>query len=140
MKILQIVGNKKVGKTTTMVNFVEFAKSENLTVVCLKQAHEAQFDVEGTDTYKFAQAGADAVGLTVGNEMLWHEKTQTELSDLISKVSKDTDLLLLEGFRHVADYPRLTLIEKFKGEYNGIEYDLSDTMKRKDWLKQWLTN
>lgn len=152
MKILQIVGTKKSGKTATMIDFITAAKEENLKVVCFKRAHEAVMDTPGTDSFRFAEAGADAVGLQTANEFLWHEKGSTDLSNLMENVIKsDVDLVLIEGFR-TENYPRLNLVkadeERLEADFYGTIYpenypdlmDLSTTEKRKDWFKKWLTN
>ncbi|MDR0200164.1 MAG: molybdopterin-guanine dinucleotide biosynthesis protein MobB [Streptococcaceae bacterium] len=100
MKILQIVGNKKVGKTTLMLEWIGLAKSEGLKVACLKRAHEAVMDTPETDSYRFAAAGADGVGLSTAGEFLWHEKRSVEVSEILEKyMAQEVDVLLIEGFR-----------------------------------------
>ena len=140
MKILQIVGGKKTGKTTTMLDFLSVAKEEALTVSCLKHAHEAVMDTPGTDSYKFAAAGADEVVLTTPGGTLWHQKKSLELPELLSAVEENADLVLIEGFRAAESQPRLTMLDNFQASYNDEIFDFSTEEKRKEWFRGWLMN
>ncbi len=100
MKVLQVIGNKNVGKTSVILDFISVAKKMNLKVICLKRSHSAVLDTPETDSFRFACAGADAVGLQTEGEFLWHEQNQESISDIIAKhAPSDTDLILIEGFR-----------------------------------------
>lgn len=159
MRILQIIGGKKSGKTSTMVDFIRFAKSRDLKVVALKRSrHEVEFDHENTDSYRFAAAGADAVGLSAGQEFMWRDHEEKSLEERINEqVPADTDLLLIEGFR-TSDFEKLLLLKEGKSredfaEFSNIKHvgtifkdqlttvleDLTDENREK-WFEQWLMN
>ena len=164
MKILQIIGKKKSGKTTTTIDFIKAARAQDLTVATFKHTHHTvAMDVEGTDTARFSAAGAQQVGMQNDAGFFWHEsrKNGAEISlqeELDYFVRPETDLILIEGFKKEV-FPKLLLLrEKDKLEdfaiYEQIDYvgtifpevlvvrpeliDLTTEGKREDWLIKWL--
>ncbi|MDR0297856.1 MAG: molybdopterin-guanine dinucleotide biosynthesis protein B [Streptococcaceae bacterium] len=153
MKILQIVGTKKSGKTTCVVDFITSAREIGLSVAAIKHSsHSVVMDTPETDSFKFAAAGAREVSLATADSFLYHKSAPVEIDEILSDfVSADTDLVLIEGFRS-AEFPRLQLLKigEIKDQIGngtfgsifeiGRGTDLTTTEKRKEWLKKWLEN
>jgi molybdopterin-guanine dinucleotide biosynthesis protein B len=60
MKILTVVGTKNTGKTTLVTMIVEELTNRVYKVGTIKHTHH-DFDLEGKDTWKHRQAGAEMV-------------------------------------------------------------------------------
>ncbi|MGM0212695.1 molybdopterin-guanine dinucleotide biosynthesis protein B [Enterococcus sp. AZ109] len=157
---LQIIGKKKSGKTTTMLNFIEKASEMRLSVAAFKHTHHSvSMDVEGTDTYRFSQAGANQVGMQNDYGFFWHEHRPSGekvslMQEIQSYVHTDTDLILIEGFK-TAGYPKLLLLrpedrvsdfEVEQLDYVGSLYqeklesgmlDFSSKAAAQSWFEKW---
>lgn len=159
---LQIIGNKKSGKTTTMISFIEEATLLNKKVAVFKHTHHSvSMDVEKTDTYRFSKAGASQVGMQQQGGFYWHEQRpmdqevplKEEIEDF---VRLDTDIILIEGFKN-ENYPKLLLLRPqdtvgaFQ-DYSKIQFiatifkekigepgvlDFTTEEKRKAWFKNY---
>ncbi|MGC8583306.1 MAG: molybdopterin-guanine dinucleotide biosynthesis protein B [Thermoproteus sp.] len=89
--VIQITGNKDVGKTALAERLISMARSLGYRVVAVKQSHHAP-DVPGKDSYRMRVAGADVVVLRGGG--MW-----AVFSDRLSLCRIDSDLVVIEGFR-----------------------------------------
>mgnify|MGYP001770641076 CR=1 FL=1 len=89
--VIQITGNKDVGKTALAERLIALAKSKGLRVVAVKQSHHAP-DVPGKDSYRMKAAGADLVVLNGGGG--W-----ALFADRLPLEDLDADLVVVEGFR-----------------------------------------
>lgn len=162
MLALQVIGKKKSGKTTTMIHFIEAATAQGKKLAAFKHTHHSvSMDMAGTDTYRFSAAGASQVGMQQDGGFFWHEQRpmtpaiplEEEIKDF---VRKDTELLLIEGFKsedfpkllllrpqdQVVDFAELTDIAAVATIYpekvgEGI-LDLTTEEKAKDWFAAWL--
>ena len=116
MKILQIIGKKNSGKTTTTVDFILSARELGLEVATFKHTHMPNdaMDKAGTDTYRFTAAGSNQVGMQTKDGFFWHESRPAEhLEEEIAHfVRPGTDVILVEGFRNDAAYPVLVLLRE----------------------------
>ncbi len=160
---LQVIGNKKSGKTTTMISFIEEATIMNKKIAVFKHTHhDVSMDIEGTDTDRFSKAGASQVGMQQDGGFYWHEQRpmgkqvplKAEIEDF---VRLDTDFVLIEGFKNES-YPKLLLLRPqdtigaFK-DYSKIQFiatifkekvgepgvlDFTTDEKRKTWFHQYL--
>jgi molybdopterin-guanine dinucleotide biosynthesis protein B len=141
VRILQVIGGKKSGKTTTVRDFIRVASGLGLKVAAMKRAHEAVFDTPETDSYRFSEAGAVQVGLVVPGEFLWHEKREIGLAELVERT--DADVLFVEGFRGETGYERLVMgvDAAFYAENLTAELlDFTTQEKREEWIEKWLMN
>lgn len=123
MIVLGFFGHSNSGKTTVIDGLVGRYKRRRLSVAVIKHtAHRGfELDVAGSDSWRHAKAGADAVGLLsdVGAAVIIHrlpeERGDTagedvgrraksgEVERLLVELVKDAvrpDLLFLEGFKH----------------------------------------
>lgn len=102
------------GKTTLLCQLIPVLVASGLKIALIKHAHH-DFDIDhpGKDSFELRKAGAERVliasrrrhALMVENP----SETEPELSDLLRQVHDDTtDLILVEGFKHVA-YPKIEL-------------------------------
>jgi molybdopterin-guanine dinucleotide biosynthesis protein MobB len=129
--VLLIIGVKKSGKTTLMVELIRRYEARGRPVVALKKAgHVLAPDEPGTDSHRFAEAGASVVGLTwengayvtyrvksrspsrVGENLLFDHPLGVEdlVSQAMALLPPGADpLVLAEGFRDTP-YPRIHVI------------------------------
>ncbi len=102
MRAVGFVGFKKSGKTTTLEAVARVLKERGYRVAIAKSMH-ADFDREGTDTWRFSQV-ADSVIVRANDTdaLLFKAK---DINALFSMVS--ADFLLLEGFKSVQHVPKV---------------------------------
>lgn len=107
------------GKTTLIEKVVRILKSRGLRVAVIKHA-SAGFDLDkpGKDSWRFQQAGADAVVLVGPERMALIKKIEREPAPReIEKMVPDSDIIIHEGFKKAA----VNRIEVFR---HGISGDL----------------
>lgn len=105
--IIQLVGYKNTGKTTSVCRLTERYKEIGLRVGTIKHdAHDFQIDTPGTDTWKHQAAGADITAITSASRTAILKQAATELDDLIAAIAQDVDVILIEGYKS-APYPKL---------------------------------
>lgn len=106
--VLGFAAYSGTGKTTLLVKLLPMLKQRGLRVAMIKHAHH-DFDIDkpGKDSYELRKAGADQ--MLVASDKRWalmtetHDGVEPTLEDLIGKLNLDEcDLVLVEGFRHVA--------------------------------------
>ncbi len=100
--VLSIVGWHNAGKTTLCVRLVEALKARGLRVAVIKHSVAGfEMDRPGTDTSKFAEAGADVVVISSRTGLAWLERPTSELSldEILARVPADIDLVIVEGFK-----------------------------------------
>lgn len=119
IKVINFVGYSKSGKTTSiesLIKWLKSAKGNNVKIAVVKNiAHnDMAFDVEGKNTFRYSQAGADIVfgNSVVQSVMIINKKI--DLLDIISHINLEVDpsrkfekakaetIIILEGFR---DFP-----------------------------------
>ncbi|HNQ04671.1 MAG TPA: molybdopterin-guanine dinucleotide biosynthesis protein B [Thiobacillaceae bacterium] len=106
MKALGFAGYSGSGKTTLMEKLLPRLRDRGLLVSVIKQSHhDIEVDVPGKDSWRHRRAGAREVLLTSPRRwMLVHElagAAEPGLHDHLGRLST-CDLVLVEGFRHVA--------------------------------------
>jgi molybdopterin-guanine dinucleotide biosynthesis adapter protein len=105
---LGFVGFSGSGKTTLVSQVVMELKRKGYRVGVLKHdAHDFQMDVEGKDTYKFGEAGADLIAISSAAKLNILEKLPKpmELEEILQRLS-GVDLILIEGYKQ-ADVPKI---------------------------------
>lgn len=110
--ILAISGVKNSGKTTLITKLLPYLKKKNLNVAVIKHdGHEFEADIPQTDTWKFAQAGADGT-LVFSKTKYMMIQYDINFSDeeYISKFP-DADIIFLEGFKN-SSYPKIEIVRK----------------------------
>ena len=112
-----VAATSNSGKTTLIEKLVAIFRSRGLRVAVIKHA-SAGFDLDkpGKDSWRFQQAGADAVILVGPDKLalikkLRHAPSSEELQDLAG----DVDLVIHEGFKRSA----ASRIEVFRSNVSG---------------------
>lgn len=102
MIILAITGKKKSGKTTLIEGLLKMLSCKEGVAVVKHMHHTgAEFDIEGTDTWRVKQAGALAVIGLAPDKLFLNVDARVKLDqaiDIIRLVAPEVKVVLLEGF------------------------------------------
>lgn len=132
MKIISVVGTKDTGKTTLVVKIVKELVSRGFKVGTIKHMHET-FDVEGRDTWKHKEAGAELViGSADQTFFLTDQKLDIENLLTRSECLINLDYMVIEGFKY-SNYAKIS-VSDFEDEFTLTKVnakEISDT-KLKD--------
>ncbi|MHB1294018.1 MAG: molybdopterin-guanine dinucleotide biosynthesis protein B [Anaerolineae bacterium] len=116
--IISVVGWHNSGKTTFLERLIVALKRRGLRIATVKHSRGG-FDVdrEGTDTWRYAQAGSDVVAITAGNRMALLRRAETEfrLEDVLASLPVDLDLIVVEGYKSLS-LPKIEVIGVTEGE------------------------
>lgn len=150
-------GPSNSGKTTLIEKVAkELITDHKVAIIKNDPKDKAIFDVEGKDSYKFSQTGAEVV-ITSPTRTTYFSKRQKELDEIIAMID-DFEFLLVEGlktlplpriaiFRNKIDESYLECSEAIAidntvdlndyviPEHIGI-LDLNDTGNVISWIKQ----
>ncbi len=101
-------GPSNSGKTTliTKVANALIANGKKVSIIKNDPKDKAVFDVEGKDSHKFSQTGADVV-VTSPTRTTYFSKKQKELDQIINMLG-DFDYLLVEGLKNLP-LPRISI-------------------------------
>jgi len=100
---INIVGEKKSGKTTLIQSLISELKSHGISVGTVKHtSHDHEFDVKGTDSWKHQQAGSGATVIMSSSKLVCHisEPSKENISKLTETVFQNFDIILWEGNRN----------------------------------------
>lgn len=100
--IITFIGWHDCGKTTLASQVVRHLKERGYTIAVIKSTKETGLilDQEGTDTYNYAQAGADSVTLIAPDQMVMTTRNpRKRLTTLAHRFFADVDLVIGEGFK-----------------------------------------
>lgn len=116
MKILVVVGKKKVGKTTLIEKLISALKSRGYKIGSIKfttQDHE--FDTPGKDSFRHAQAGAESTLILSPTKiaLFSHTLRDKNLDQLLNFVFAEYDLVIGEGFKN-SSFPKLEVFDSKK--------------------------
>lgn len=100
--IITFIGWHDCGKTTLASQIVHTLKERGYSIAVIKSTKETGLvlDQEGTDTYSYRQARADAVTLIAPDQMVMTTTNPTKvLTTLAHRYFSDVDLVIGEGFK-----------------------------------------
>lgn len=109
-------GPSNSGKTTLILKVARRLIHEHKKKVAIIKhdpKDKARFDVEGKDSYKFSDTGADVI-VTSPNRTTYFSQEQKNLDEMIALFS-DFDILLVEGLKNLP-LPRISL---FRGSLDS---------------------
>ncbi len=116
--IVSIVGKSKSGKTTLLERLVRELKRRGYKLAVIKHAaQDFEFDWQGKDSWRLAQAGSDAVILSSPSKLAIFKPVERDLTpgELSHIIGQDFDLVLTEGFKE-SNTPKIEVHRKEMGE------------------------
>ncbi|MFN4197361.1 MAG: molybdopterin-guanine dinucleotide biosynthesis protein B [Caldimicrobium sp.] len=132
-QIFAISGFHNSGKTKVGENVVKYLIERGYKVAVVKSTKEEGFltDKENSDTYRYRQAGAQAVSLLQKDAFtLYYSKdlfNNKNVVELFEKIFYEFDVILLEGFKNLKGVTKIWVkreednLEIIKKKYPGIE-------------------
>jgi molybdopterin-guanine dinucleotide biosynthesis protein B len=118
LPIVSIVGKSESGKTVLMEQLIAEFKRRGYKVAALKHsAGGMEIDRPGKDSWRFAQAGSDAVLVSSTDRLAFIKNLDHELNieEILQVVGDEFDLVLAEGFRK-SKIPKIEVHKKELGD------------------------
>jgi len=108
--IVAVVGKSDAGKTTFLEKLIRELKQRNIKVGTVKHdVHGFDIDKPGKDTWRHAQAGADAVIISSPTKVAIIQKVEQEMSlDQVAELISNVDIILTEGYKR-SDKPKIEI-------------------------------
>jgi molybdopterin-guanine dinucleotide biosynthesis protein MobB len=123
--VVAAVGVSGSGKTVTLEYLISRLSSEGLRVGSIKHVHHKGFtmDKEGTNTWRYAQAGAKVIVAISPEEIDVIRKTEMALNDLDNIIAllkqENLDVVFIEGFHSLIakreDIPKIITAKDIEG-------------------------
>lgn len=106
--VIAVVGTKDSGKTMAVEVLVQGLSSKGCRVATVKHIPKLDFtiDREGTDTWRYARAGAKVVVSVAPSELTVIKRFDTrdyDLTQIVTECGEDIDLIVLEGFKSLVE-------------------------------------
>lgn len=117
--VIAVVGKTDSGKTTLLEKLVAELKKRGYRVGTVKHdIHGFDVDHPGKDSWRHAQAGADAVAISSPQKLALIKKVDHDLKpdELVGEYFGDVDIVLMEGYKR-EDKPK---IEVFRRELSPL--------------------
>ncbi len=116
-------GPSNSGKTTLIEKVsMELIKSHQVAIIKNDPKDKAHFDVEGKDSYKFSQTGAEVV-VTSPYRTTYLSKREKSLDDIVDMLS-EFDYLLVEGLKTLP-LPRIAI---FRNQIEESYFEYSEAI------------
>jgi molybdopterin molybdotransferase len=118
LPIVSIVGKSQSGKTVLMEQLIAEFKKRGYKVAALKHSRGGmEIDHPGKDSWRFAQAGSDAVCVSSPDKLAFIKNVDHDLSieEIITIVGREFDIILAEGFRR-SKVPKIEVHRKELGD------------------------
>ena len=130
-------GPSNSGKTTLILKVARkliHDHSKEVAIIKHDPKDKARFDVEGKDSYKFSDTGAEVI-VTSPNRTTYFSQRQKELDEMIRLFDK-FDILLVEGLKNLP-LPRISIFrDEIDSDYfpymNALATDSSVNLKSYD--------
>jgi molybdopterin molybdotransferase len=118
LPLVSIVGKSQSGKTLLMEQLIAEFKKRGYKVAAVKHSHgEMEIDHPGKDSWKFSQAGSDAVCISSPDKLAFIKNLDRELSieEIMPIIGPGFDLVLAEGFKK-SKIPKIEVHRKELGD------------------------
>jgi len=118
LPIVSIVGKSKSGKTVLMEQLIDEFKRRGYKVVTLKHSRGGmEIDHPGKDSWRYAQAGSDAVLISSPDKLAFIKSLDHDLGieEILPTVGSEFDLVLVEGFKK-SKIPKIEVHRKGLGD------------------------
>jgi molybdopterin molybdotransferase len=115
---VSIVGKSDSGKTVLMEQLITEFKKRGYKVATIKHSHEGMdIDHPGKDSWKFSQAGSDAVCISSPDKFAYIKKLDHDLrvEGILPIIGPEFDLILAEGFSK-SKMPKIEVHRKELGD------------------------
>ena len=119
--VIAAVGTSGSGKTTTLEYLISHLSAEGYKIGSIKHIHREGFtlDKEGTNTWRYAKAGAKVIVAISPDEIAVLRKTHADLNDLDKMIDllerEHLDIIFIEGFHGLitkrTDIPKIITAE-----------------------------
>jgi len=118
LPVVSIVGKSQSGKTVLMEQLIAEFKRRGYKVAALKHSRGGmEIDQPGKDSWRFAQAGSDAVLISSPDKLAFIKRVDHDLDieEILPFVGSEFDLVLVEGFKK-SKTPKLEVHRKGLGD------------------------
>jgi molybdopterin-guanine dinucleotide biosynthesis protein B len=118
LPIVSIVGKSQSGKTVLMEQLIAEFKKRGYKVAAVKHSRGGmEIDRPGKDSWRFAQAGSDAVYVSSPDKLAFIKNVNHDLNieEIMPIVGPEFDLVLAEGFRK-SKIPKIEVHRKELGD------------------------
>ncbi len=116
-------GPSNSGKTTLVEKIAKtLILDRKVAIIKNDPKDKAQFDVEGKDSHKFSQTGAEVV-ITSPTRTTYFSQREKNLDEIVSMIN-DFDILLVEGLKTLP-LPRIAI---FRNKIDESYFDCSEAM------------
>jgi molybdopterin molybdotransferase len=118
LPVVSIVGKSQSGKTVLVEQLITEFKRRGYKVAALKHSRGGmEIDRPGKDSWKFAQAGSDAVYISSPDKLAFIKNLDHDLNigQIMTIVDPEFDLVLAEGFRK-SKTPKIEVHRKAFGD------------------------
>ncbi len=115
--IISIVGRAESGKTTLLESLIVELRQRGYKVAVIKHAGEDfELDKPNKDSWRFSQAGSEAVVLSSPHKVAVTRQVERDLSphELSLLIGWDYDLILVEGFKK-SSHPKIEVHRREQG-------------------------
>ena len=116
-------GPSNSGKTTLVEKIAKtLIVDRKVAIIKNDPKDKAQFDVEGKDSHKFSQTGAEVV-ITSPTRTTYFSQKEKTLDDIVNMIN-DFDILLVEGLKTLP-LPRIAI---FRNKIDESYFDCSEAI------------
>jgi molybdopterin-guanine dinucleotide biosynthesis protein MobB len=118
LPIISIVGKSQSGKTVLMEQLIAEFKRRGYKVAALKHSRGGmEIDHPGKDSWRYAQAGSDAVLISSPDKLAFIKSVDHDLDieEILPIVGPEFDLVLVEGFKK-SKIPKIEVHRKKLGD------------------------
>jgi molybdopterin-guanine dinucleotide biosynthesis protein MobB len=129
--VIAAVGRSGSGKTVTLEYLIGKLSAEGYQIGSIKHVHHKGFtmDKEGTNTWRYAKAGAKVIVAISPEEVAIIKKTELELNELDQMISlvknEKLDIVFIEGFHSLvakrSDVAKIITAKNLEGLEETLE-------------------